>query len=979
MTSEPVKTRSMEQLYDDTKYAIGGCRRSLCNNMESDETKFHLKQYDMTGDDRDRYQDFENEPDDYWVQELRGDDPHRFVTQRNKSNAGLYKNDLNCDPLSYSEDSITRQKTLVDHEQEFERERSCAETQYRERLTHDERLDNNAERRQGSRYLAQQQPEVEFQSFHKMGNNKQTMKCNTGGSLAANRPHRTYEEVNEPRFASYPNSSRAYGNQGPFRNSSRVYGNPEPITTSNVLNEAMYEPRCESYVESSRVRGNRAPAQPSTHHERTETAQSNISENILGQQMQLMQEMFRMLSTQNVHMRNQLENRSTLKVKPEKFSGSGTSFHSFMAQFENCCEINRWTAQEKLLMLRSSLTGNALSILWDIGTDRDYTYEELVEMLQNRYGSKGQAETFRMQLRARRQKRGETLSILMQDIRKLIAQAYPGQASEVIECIARDAFIDALADRELALQVLAKEPATLEKAFQTATKLESYNRIVYDLDKNKSSQHETQVNVIKNPEACKREDDLSNNVQMREMAEAIQRLSTRIEELIQSKSNVSEQAVLEKVWSHPQISSPDMIVCYGCGEIGHKKFECSRQRGERIGQRRESEAIAAERLQGGSHGMNGGNTFIRRINTITNRQIRGPQWHDEYEANIYRPKYPKSRGGRWTSPTARGCKYCSVWTRNRKEMTEHVKKAHDDILKSRRIEHEQREKIEEKERLLIEIQQRWQGDNPQRNIASIAEREMPSERRNVASIAEREMPSENWEKPELHLEFPEPQEAAVKLSLMKSAEPAKPTDVDVSHLSEKERRDAAVMQEDANVRSSLDERIEKMKEGSEGETSLALVWEGVKDREAATVASTTEGEGHRKSNASAPRRNVRVQTEADISTALLDISEERMIAAADVILAITVAHPTWPEEVILKLAREKRSIRELPDKLIRLLVYTTCMTKIQLQLEREAVEEEERKKATRGENKEGEESMEKEEAESRSRKEEIQGEGCQME
>jgi len=309
-------------------------------------------------------------------------------------------------------------------------------------------------------------------------------------------------------------------------------------------------------------------------------------------------------------------------------------------------------------------------------------------------------------------------------------------------------------------------------------------------------------------------------------------------------------------------------------------------------------------------------------------------------------------------------------------MTEHVKKAHDDVLKSRRIEHEHREKIEEKERLLIEIRQRWRGDNLQVNVASVAEREMPSER-SMATIVEREMPSEDWEEPEVQLEFPQ--------QVIRSAEAER-----LIQIGERERIDAAVMQEDANVRSSLDERIEKMKEGSEGETSLALVLEGVKDREArkgsepllekaATVASTTEGEGHRRSNASAPRRNVRVQTEADISTALLDISEERMIAAADVILAITVAHPTWPEEVILKLAREKRSIRELPDKLIRLLVYTTCMTKIQLQLEREAVEEEEQKKAMRGENKGGEESMEKEEAESRSRKEEIQGEGCQME
>ena len=88
--------------------------------MDSDETKFQLKQYDMTCDERDRYQDFENEPDDQWVQELREDDPHRFVTQRNKSNAVLYKNDLNCEPLSYGEDSVTRQKTFeTETETEF--------------------------------------------------------------------------------------------------------------------------------------------------------------------------------------------------------------------------------------------------------------------------------------------------------------------------------------------------------------------------------------------------------------------------------------------------------------------------------------------------------------------------------------------------------------------------------------------------------------------------------------------------------------------------------------------------------------------------------------------------------------------------------------------------------------------------------------------------------------------------------------------
>ena len=179
--------------------------------------------------------------------------------------------------------------------------------------------------------------------------------------------------------------------------------------------------------------------------------------------MQLMNEMFRMMSAQHEQLRSRSSNNQTLKVKPEKFSGSvGTSFYSFIAQFENCSEINQWNEREKILMLRSSLTGNALSILWDLGSDKDYSYEELVDMLKARYGSKGQTETYRLQLRTRRQSRGESLSNLMQDIRKLMALAYPGKMSELIEEIARDVFIKALYDRNLALQVLTKKPKSLE-------------------------------------------------------------------------------------------------------------------------------------------------------------------------------------------------------------------------------------------------------------------------------------------------------------------------------------------------------------------------------------------------------------------------------------------------------------------------------------------------------------------------------------
>ena len=320
-------------------------------------------------------------PDDQCIEIMQCYDPYRFVTQRTKTNRMKYDNNLDCKPLEVSdaEDSITRQKTL--HNSGDGRPRSHTSEQ-RFSTIHQLPLytHNEIRSRKQSRPVVSGVDRREGLSCPPQRDDRQT--CHD-----VNFQHNLYNrhpQENESRYASYPNNDGTAGNLA-----------PPLLTSSNILNEAMYQPRSLSFPNSSIERGVPAPMHPAPHHERVGTAQSSISENILNQQIQLMQEMFRIMSTQNANMRNQLENRDVLKVKPEKFSGSGTSFHTFMAQFENCSIINKWSPQEKLLMLRSSLTGNALSVLWDIRMDRDGTYEDLVEMLHTRYGSKGQAETSR--------------------------------------------------------------------------------------------------------------------------------------------------------------------------------------------------------------------------------------------------------------------------------------------------------------------------------------------------------------------------------------------------------------------------------------------------------------------------------------------------------------------------------------------------------------------------------------------------------
>jgi len=58
-----------------------------------------------------------------------------------------------------------------------------------------------------------------------------------------------------------------------------------------------------------------------------------------------------------------------------------------------------------------------------------------------------------MDLKLRRRRPGEPLSVLHRDIRRLMALAYPALQHDARESIACDCFLDALDDPDLALKV----------------------------------------------------------------------------------------------------------------------------------------------------------------------------------------------------------------------------------------------------------------------------------------------------------------------------------------------------------------------------------------------------------------------------------------------------------------------------------------------------------------------------------------------
>jgi hypothetical protein len=157
----------------------------------------------------------------------------------------------------------------------------------------------------------------------------------------------------------------------------------------------------------------------------------------------------------------------------EKYDGK-SCLETYLAKFTYVSDYFEWSAKQKLLYLRTNLEGAAGELLWMHPEVK--TVEDVIDLLQNRFGTRHQRERFRVE--SRRRKNGEELQGLFQDIVRLLSLAYPNEVSEAVNVIARDAFLQALDDPEFHLRILERDPATIDDVLRIAVQLEAYEKSV---------------------------------------------------------------------------------------------------------------------------------------------------------------------------------------------------------------------------------------------------------------------------------------------------------------------------------------------------------------------------------------------------------------------------------------------------------------------------------------------------------------------
>ena len=263
-------------------------------------------------------------------------------------------------------------------------------------------------------------------------------------------------------------------------------------------------------------------------------------------------------------------------LKPPKYDGS-TPFETFWAQFRNCAGYNKWNKTEELAYLRGALEKEAGQVLWDYGPEVTDSLRRLTGILKDRFGGANMEDRYRMELKNKRRKPGETIRGLHSDIRRLIALAFPGLDQYHREKIACDYFIDALADPDFALKVRERAPENLDDALRIALQLEIWIKDVERASPPDNRKPELPVKAEKRVREAGK--DFTGQPLKR-----IEEIETRMQQQSSIPAGIAvTQPHLPPVTSSYATSATpdtarqnwkDTTQCFGCGLTGHIKKDC---------------------------------------------------------------------------------------------------------------------------------------------------------------------------------------------------------------------------------------------------------------------------------------------------------------------------------------------------------------------------------------------------------------------
>ncbi|GBM67441.1 hypothetical protein AVEN_265396-1 [Araneus ventricosus] len=141
------------------------------------------------------------------------------------------------------------------------------------------------------------------------------------------------------------------------------------------------------------------------------------------------------------------------RVKPLTFDGQ-TSWAVFKTQFDVVSSANGWVDRVKASQLVVSLRGSASEVLRGIPADKLTDLTTIEKALESRFGHSHLIQFYRAELKARRQKAGESFQVLAADVERLMSLAYSEFPLYVRVSLAVQFFVYVIRDEDTQLSTV---------------------------------------------------------------------------------------------------------------------------------------------------------------------------------------------------------------------------------------------------------------------------------------------------------------------------------------------------------------------------------------------------------------------------------------------------------------------------------------------------------------------------------------------
>jgi len=263
---------------------------------------------------------------------------------------------------------------------------------------------------------------------------------------------------------------------------------------------------------------------------------------------------------------------------PEHFSGD-TSWDDYQVHFEAIANLNGWNRREKAAYLVAGLRGPAQKTLADIAECDEYRYEEITELLKNRFGAGDRAELYLAELRCRVRNDRENLREYGQAIQRLTNLAYPELPNVVRGRMARIHFADGMNDAEMRVRLFQAQPASLEEAITIAMEVETFRRIEATRHADPVKRH---VRMVTGDP-----DDGEAHNRINKIENRMGNLEKQVGEITAAVKELTVVCQAKPKWQ-PQGRKKEKGSCFNCGSEEHWARECPmprKQREQHPGQR----------------------------------------------------------------------------------------------------------------------------------------------------------------------------------------------------------------------------------------------------------------------------------------------------------------------------------------------------------------------------------------------------------